>query len=385
MNKDTGMKYSIITVTFNCENTIERTINSVLSQDYAACEYIIIDGASTDGTTQVIEKFRDDLDFFVSEPDSGVYAAMNKGLSHATGDLVLFLNGDDYLVDATALTRMSMHYSGDETIVIGRLYQGDKLSPDNTMTVFKSKYYGIFYPHQATFVPKVLYDKLGGFDEKYSVSADFEWICRAMHNGYQIEWVDEIVSVFSLGGMSASLQCIIDEYNVSVKYMKLNNDPYLQEMICNTKDIAKSYFFKMICDTSKYYKLFSETITNIWSIKESPIEIWGAGFWGRTIIKLLKKCGYVVDCIFDSSVVSELIEGVSVKAFDIALAKKIIVTTEKYDTEIVGVLQASGLNENVDFISYHRLRDMVVGKINESNDEYRSFLEQTGLILTTEK
>ena len=370
------MKYSIITVTYNCVSTIERTINSVLSQDYSY-EYVVIDGASTDGTRQVIEKYKDKLAFFVSEPDSGMYEAMNKGLKHATGDLVLFLNGDDYLVDNTALSRMAQHYVDEKTVVIGRLYQGDKLSPDNTNANFKSKYYGIFYPHQATFVPKALYDRLGGFDEEYKVSADFEWICRAMYNGYQVKWVDEIVSFFSLGGLSSTLQCQIDEYNISQKYMELTDDPYVEDMTNRTIDVVRSFFFREMCMDKKYIPAFKAFFDKI-GIKGS-VQLWGAGAWAQYYVNVLYKFGIGVDCIFDSNRSKRELEGIPIEPFDKSKVSFVLVSTEIYDDEVAKCLDAYGLEEKADYIKFHTLRDSIIDKLDREDDEYAGFSKKTGL------
>jgi glycosyltransferase involved in cell wall biosynthesis len=94
---------SIITVCFNAQQHIEQTIQSVIAQDYAHIEYIVIDGASTDNTLNIINKYKDSLDYFVSEPDTGISNAMNKGIKAATGDYVLFLHADDYLLSSTSI------------------------------------------------------------------------------------------------------------------------------------------------------------------------------------------------------------------------------------------------------------------------------------------
>jgi len=97
------VKISIITVCFNSEATIRDTIESVLTQDYADLEYIIIDGASTDGTLEIIDEYRDRIATVVSEPDTGIYDAMNKGIAKATGDVVGILNSDDFYVDTSVV------------------------------------------------------------------------------------------------------------------------------------------------------------------------------------------------------------------------------------------------------------------------------------------
>ncbi|WP_029232397.1 glycosyltransferase family 2 protein [Butyrivibrio sp. VCB2006] len=371
------MKHSIITVTYNCASTIERTIKSVLSQEDCAYEYIVIDGASTDGTAQIIDKYRDKLAYYVSEPDSGMYEAMNKGLRHVTGDLVLFLNGDDYLVDNTALSRMVKHYVDENTILIGRLYQGEKLSPDNTHTVFKSKYYGIFYPHQATFVPKALYDTIGGFDESYRVSADFEWICRAMLNGYPIEWVDEIVSVFSVGGLSSTIQCKIDEYNISNKYMTLSKDPYMDDMVVQTVDKARSFFFRKMLVDEKCIIAFQKLFENEGII--GPVQLWGAGAWASYYLNILRKCNISVDYIFDSDKSKREFDGISIMPFDKDRATYVIVSTENYDDEVAEQLRVYGLEEKKDFLKFHTFRDNILTQFDREDEEYISFISQTGL------
>lgn len=96
-------KFSIVTVCRNAEKTIERTIRSVIAQTYPNKEFVVIDGASSDGTRAILEKYRDKIDVVVSEPDKGIYDAMNKGVSRATGDYVIFINADDYFYDDRAL------------------------------------------------------------------------------------------------------------------------------------------------------------------------------------------------------------------------------------------------------------------------------------------
>jgi glycosyltransferase involved in cell wall biosynthesis len=101
------MKVSIITVCFNIADTIEDTIRSVLSQDYQDIEYIVVDGGSTDGTLDVVGRYKNSIANVISEPDNGIYDAMNKGLSSSTGDIVATLNGDDVYAGKTTVSRMA--------------------------------------------------------------------------------------------------------------------------------------------------------------------------------------------------------------------------------------------------------------------------------------
>ena len=102
-------KISVITISYNSKDTIEKTINSVISQDYDNKEYIVIDGGSKDGTTDIIRQYSSDICFFVSEPDHGISDAFNKGIRHATGDLIVLINSDDYLLPE-ALKNVAQHY-----------------------------------------------------------------------------------------------------------------------------------------------------------------------------------------------------------------------------------------------------------------------------------
>lgn len=371
------MNYTIITVTYNCASTIERTIKSVLSQNYSAYEYIVIDGDSSDGTTQIIEKYRDKLSYYVSEPDSGMYEAMNKGLKHATGDLVLFLNGDDYLADNTVLLRMAQHYVDEKTVVIGRLYQGDKLSPDNTNADFKSKYYGIFYPHQATFVPKVLYDRLGGFDESYRVSADFEWICRAMYNGYQVKWVDEIVSFFSLGGLSSTLQCQIDEYNISKKYMEMTDDSYVEDMTNRTIDVTRSFFFRKMLMDEQYLQYIEKALNKVGVNRGDTIQIWGAGAWLELFINAFTYAGIKVNYIFDSNGSKRSFSEIPIVSFDKRKVSRLFISTEYYDDEIGELLCKEGFAENTDYVKFHFFRNVFLQYYDKTGCCYKDFEKQT--------
>ncbi len=377
MNKDSYyIKISIITVTYNCAETIARTIESVVNQNYCRYEYIVVDGVSDDGTREIIENYLDDIDYYISEKDTGIYNAMNKALRFASGELILFLNGDDYLVDEDVLCQVAKYYIDDETILIGRVLFGDKISSVINKQI-NSKYYGIFYPHQATFVPENLYRKIGGFDEHYSISGDFEWLCRAIYNGYPIIWVDEIISVYSLGGKSASLQRCIDEYNISNKYMLLSNDGHIDDMREMYKEAATNIFLEMVCSESNYISQCRELLQQEAIIDEKTVQVWGAGYWGNLFLKLLLKCGANVDYIFDSKKKEEHSEGIPIIPFNKIYVTKVIIATDVYDEEITEFLNGQGLVSKRDYISFHELKKLLLKAFNKKSKVYKDFLAQT--------
>src|SRR5438105_363017 len=113
-----GLKISIITVAFNAQNTIERCITSVLRQNFKNVQYILIDGKSTDNTLQIINKYRENIDILISEPDNGVYDAMNKGITLATGDIIGTINADDFFADDDVLYNIEKVFSEQDTGIL---------------------------------------------------------------------------------------------------------------------------------------------------------------------------------------------------------------------------------------------------------------------------
>lgn len=196
-------KISVITVSYNSASTIEETIQSVLSQDYANKEYVLIDGASTDSTVDIIKKYIDKIDFFVSEPDSGISNAFNKGISHSTGDLIVMINSDDYLMPG-ALSCVAETWDGKSDIWSGNYLAFDKISGQQfrirpslsfpTMPFFKHPV------HQGRFIAHTLYDRIGGYDENVSIPMDLEFLMRASRQGASFQYVDADMAVFRLGG-----------------------------------------------------------------------------------------------------------------------------------------------------------------------------------------
>lgn len=179
------MKFSIITVCRNSEETIERTIQSVICQTYIDFEYIIVDGKSEDKTLEIIEKYKDKITKIISEPDNGIYDAMNKGLSLATGDYVMFLNSDDVFLHEKVLSLVAeKSYDNKYDILYGDLLFLKKNNGhcNNSKQGHVNYIYlcgGMLY-HPTIFAKKTLFDKIGNFDTNYKIIADYDWILRAL-------------------------------------------------------------------------------------------------------------------------------------------------------------------------------------------------------------
>jgi glycosyltransferase involved in cell wall biosynthesis len=205
------MKISIITVVYNGAATIEQTIQSVLSQNYRDIEYIIIDGASKDGTLQIVENYKHRLAKFVSEPDRGIYDAMNKGLKAATGDVIGFLNSDDIYADDTIIRQVADTFiQSDVDACYADLVYVDKDNLNKIIRYWKSCEYrdGLFEKgwmpaHPTFFVRKKVYDQYGGFDLDYRLQSDFDLTMRFLKiHKIKSMYIPKIFVTMRIGGES---------------------------------------------------------------------------------------------------------------------------------------------------------------------------------------
>jgi glycosyltransferase involved in cell wall biosynthesis len=202
------LKISVITVSYNSAKTIERTIQSVLAQDYPYIEYIIVDGASNDGTLDVTAKYGPKISKMISEKDKGIYDAMNKGLALATGDLVHFLNSDDWYASPTVISQIVREVSDLQKMYHGKLrfyHQDGRVTEMGGEVKPLDLRYEIKNLHQpALFCPKSFFDKWGGFDSSYRVSADYDLMRRFLTQAPSA-FVDLVVTNMSDGGTSTKM------------------------------------------------------------------------------------------------------------------------------------------------------------------------------------
>ena len=190
---------TIVTVCRNAEATLERAVLSVLNQTYPQVEYVIVDGASTDGTLAILERYRDRIRF-VSEADKGVYDAMNKALKLSHGDWLLFLGADDYLVKDTILEEVAGQLKDPDAVYYGDVYYG---SEEDRRFGKVSRYTVMckLISHQATFYPKSSYSQLD-YDIRYPVAADRVYNITLFSRGVRFRYLDRVISFFSTSGLS---------------------------------------------------------------------------------------------------------------------------------------------------------------------------------------
>ncbi|MFT4771433.1 MAG: glycosyltransferase involved in cell wall biosynthesis [Cryomorphaceae bacterium] len=205
------MKVSIITILYNAADTLEDTILSVIGQTYDDLEYIIIDGASTDGSLEIIEKYSDRIDRFVSEPDEGIYFAMNKGLQMATGDAVGILNADDTYASKEVIAKVVSQLSAAKTdSLYGDLNYVDRDKAGNVVRRWKSGKFdrssflkGWMVPHPTFFVRKEIYQKYGIFNTNLTTSADYEFMLRVLYKEkITTTYLPEVLVNMKTGGQS---------------------------------------------------------------------------------------------------------------------------------------------------------------------------------------
>lgn len=206
-------KISIITINFNNQKGLSKTINSVLEQTYSPIEYIIIDGGSTDGSLTLIKQNVDSLSYWVSEKDNGIYDAMNKGIAHATGDYCLFLNSGDYLHNPNVLSKVFLKRERTFDLLIGRqrfinakdiVSKAPKLKKEEiNMSFFLSS----TIPHQATFIKRSLLHKCGLYNKSYRIVADWVfWVEAIVKNKCSMEIIPQYISYMEVGGISNDME-----------------------------------------------------------------------------------------------------------------------------------------------------------------------------------
>ncbi|HCN84908.1 MAG TPA: glycosyl transferase [Sphingobacteriaceae bacterium] len=227
MDKKFQPVLSVITVVYNNVADIERTMQSVLNQTYPFIEYIIIDGNSTDGTKKVINKYENRLAKFISEKDNGIYDAMNKGLSRATGDYVLFMNsGDEIYASDTVEKVFSSEPEADIYYGETEMYNknGNSLGrrrhriPEEFN--WRSFRYGMNISHQAIYIRRTL---TAPYDLSYSLSSDIDWIIKAARKAVKIVNTRMFVAKYLVGGMSKlkHRQSLTERFNIFSKYYGL--------------------------------------------------------------------------------------------------------------------------------------------------------------------
>lgn len=200
-------KISIITITYNSEKTLEETVLSITNQKYPNLEYLIIDGGSTDHTLEIVDKYREKISFVLSEPDSGISDAFNKGITYATGEIIGIINSDDILED-NALQNIAEEYDQNVDVYSGNLLCWNPSNnrffmqyPDIRFNTLKIQYNVC---HPSRFIRKDAYDKWGLYNIELKYKMDIDLLVRFYKNGAKFKHINKTLARFRLGGATSS-------------------------------------------------------------------------------------------------------------------------------------------------------------------------------------
>lgn len=251
------MKISLITAVLNRKDTIGNTLDSILNQTYEDIECIVVDGVSSDGSLDIIKDYESKFNgrlIWISEPDEGLYDAMNKGIKLATGDIVAVINSDDFYHSNSIIEKVANTFAKHHDIegLYGDVHFVLRNNPNKLVRYYSSKNftldkfkYGFMPAHPSFFTYKRFYEKWGYFKKEYKISGDFELLLRFMKvNKMKTKYVEEDFVTMRTGGMSTS----------SLNNIILNNKEILQA--CKENNVSSSYFSVLL----RYFKKMFEWI-----------------------------------------------------------------------------------------------------------------------------
>ena len=229
------MKVSIITVSLNSEKTIEKTINSVISQDHKNIEYIVIDGGSKDNTLKIVNKYKSSITKIISEKDKGIYDGINKGIQIATGDIISLIHSNDIFVDTNVISKIDNIFKNntDFDIILANLAFKKNLDEERITRYYSAKNFkpwmlriGFSPPHSSAFFKSEVFKQVGLYQANFKIAGDFEYFVRCfLKHKLKFNYFDECLVYMSTGGTSGKnmLSYLISskEINQSLKSNKI--------------------------------------------------------------------------------------------------------------------------------------------------------------------
>ena len=237
------IKFSIITINYNDKNGLQKTIESIKNQTYKEFEFIVIDGASTDGSKKLIEQNSASIDYWISEKDAGVFNAMNKGIRVAKGEFLLFMNGGDCFENSNVLRDIQPSLNNDFDIYYGNNYKVS--SNSKRLKTYPEKLnFSFFYSsainHQSTFIRRNLFEKYFYYNENYKIASDWEFfvvlICK---ENVPYKYLNKTIALYDFGGISSrpeSSDLFINEKLKTIQnYFPAFYDDYNQLSVLNSK------------------------------------------------------------------------------------------------------------------------------------------------------
>lgn len=367
------MKMSVVTVCLNSADTIEKTIRSVIGQTYKELEYIIIDGGSTDATVDIIKKYDNEISFWLSESDEGIYDAMNKGIARATGDVISFLNSSDWYQPETLQVVVDKFRECNCDIVSGcgvTVRDGEHacvFGPESERMIFKR----MVYPHQTLFVKKEIFQTHNKFDLSYRISSDYDWLMRVIKGGVNVCTCDEILTYFTYGGASSSIKCFDESKEISLKHLDIYDEEYelkYSEIIHEYEQRIRIGNIRMLTEKIRNAKVkvsnILELLYNKFGIKDSCY-LFGAGYRSYDYCDFFENVGINIAGICDNN-----IEKHGMKIHDIAIIgvdmlkdeKPILITVQGSERQMAEQLKRNGFGK---IILYTEFVEMIYSFFNQ--------------------
>lgn len=377
---DRGTKISIVTVCYNSGRTVKRLIESILSQAYDNIEFIIIDGGSSDDTTDIVKQYCDGIAFFSSEPDEGVYDAMNKGISKSTGDILAFINSDDWLEEGVLKNIAELYEKerpdiiyGDYAVVWGK----DKIHYTSQAGIcMEELYYRGSFCHQAMFFKKNIFNTLGGYDLCYRIAADYDLILRAYNKNAVFRYYPGIICYFQKGGVSTrnAEGCAEEAREIALRRMPDDRRQRYSRLLesCYEEKKARMKYDQILFEMLNGNTELSERVGRYLKIVKKPVYIFGAGYLGRQCIWLLDASGIAIGGVVDNC---QDKWGTRLEEREISSPelleenKKFVIIAMKVTGEVTEQLNRLGYREKSDYIYYTDMRIAIVNQINQEAEE----------------
>lgn len=246
------IKISIITINYNNLEGLKKTMASVFNQTFLDFEYLVIDGGSTDGSAEYIESQSDNIDYWVSEADRGIYNAMNKGVSKASGEYLLFLNSGDHFFNDEVLKENIHYLEHYDLIYFNQEVMGKEGAEIRTLPS-KLRFSDLFFnswPHNATFIKKTLFEKVGLYDESLKIVSDWKFFMLALFNHHcSYIKINATLSTFYLGGISTGMECVEEANRFLEEYYSEYTLDY--DELKMSRELLKTNRIKMLLEIEK--------------------------------------------------------------------------------------------------------------------------------------
>lgn len=255
------MKFSIITVNYNNKDGLRKTIQSVINQDFSDFEFIVIDGGSTDGSVNVIKEYQQQISFWVSEKDNGVYNGMNKGIKHTKGEYINFMNSGDTFYTKHTLSEVNQLLDGSD-IIVGSDFNEDPVTKATSITILPIRismatFFVQTFPHQSSFIKKTLFNDMQ-YDENLKIVADWKFFLKkVVYDGSSVQLLDLIICRREQGGISNNQVSKVQEERKIVLDQLMPLGIRKDYNTLSKLDYNTMYKLLNLCDNNKAIKILT--------------------------------------------------------------------------------------------------------------------------------